>query len=166
MKFKNIALAGMVGLSLTGCATVLNGPNVAYQVNSDPTGAAVTFSGQTEGCVTPCEREMRRANHVRVDIVKDGFKPVYVLVESKMGMATVGNVLAGGIVGVLVDSGNGSNRFLSPRPMVVRLAGIGTADEAVLLDDDGEVVSTVATHNDQARAKVAEQLGAAATGIN
>ena len=166
MKLKNIALASVVGWSLAGCATVMNGTNVDYQVDSDPTGAAVTFSGQTESCVTPCERELRRANHVRVDIVKDGYKPVFVLVESKMGMATVGNVLAGGIVGVLVDSVNGSNRFLSPRPLVVRLARVDTADEAVLLDEDGEVVSTVAAHNDEARAAVSEQLGATATGMN
>ena len=166
MKFKNSVLLGVAGFALTGCATVMNGPNVDYLVNSEPNGAHVTFSGSDVPCETPCERELRRENHVRIDIAHEGYKPVYVLVQSKMGGATVGNVLAGGIVGVLVDSGNGSNRFLSPRPLIVRLARTGTADEAVLLNDDGEVISTVAAHNDEVRPRVAEQLGATAAGVN
>jgi len=166
MKLKNIALVGIVGWSLAGCATVMNGPNVDYVVDSDPNGATVTFLGQDTTCQTPCERELRRETSLRVDIVKEGYKPVYILVESKMGGATVGNVLAGGIVGVLVDNGNGSSRFLSPRPLIVRLARNGTADEAVLLDDDGEVTSTVAAHNDQARARVSQTIGAEAAAGN
>ena len=165
MKNKNIVFASAVALALSGCATVVNGPNVDYAVDTDPNGAVVTFYGSGATCETPCEREMPRANHTRLDFAMDGYEPTYVLVQSKVGGATVGNVLAGGIIGAVVDSSNGSNRFLSPRPLIVRLAPAGSGEDAVLLDEDGEVISTVAEHNAEVRVKVAEQIGAEAAGV-
>ena len=166
MKITNVVFAGAVAVALSGCATVVNGPNVDYTVDTDPTGATVTFYGSGASCETPCEREMPRANHTRVDFAMDGYEPTYVLVQSKVGAATVGNVLAGGIIGAVVDSSNGSNRFLSPRPLIVRLAPVGSGEDAVLLDKDGEVISTVAEHNAEARMKVAEQIGNEAAGVD
>ena len=161
---KSVALAAVV-VALSGCATVINGPNLDYAVNSDPDGAVVAFfDGKT--CETPCELAMPRANSTRVDFAKEGYEPVSVLVLSKSGASTFGNVLAGGIIGAAVDAGNGSNRFLSPRPLYVRLAKAGSGEEAMLLDKDGEVISTVAAHNDEVREKVAKQIGSEAAGLS
>lgn len=165
MKISSIACAGAVAFALSGCATVVNGPNIDYAVDTNPTGATVSFYGNGATCETPCERELKRANHTRLDFSMDGYEPAYVLVQSKVGAATVGNVLAGGIIGAVVDSSNGSNRFLSPRPLIVRLAPVGSGQDAVLLDKDGEVIATVTAHNDEVREKVAEQIGNEAAGL-
>ena len=161
MKIIHTALAAAMAVGLSGCATVVNGPNLDYAVNTTPEGADVTFlDGRT--CTTPCELVMARKDSSRVDIVREGYEPVYVLLWSKAGAATVGNILMGGGIGAAVDAGNGSNRFISPRPLFVRLAPLGSGEEAVLLDKKGEVIMTVAEHNAEAYEKVAKQIGEAA----
>lgn len=165
MKLIQAGLLAAGALAVSGCATIVNGPNLDYVVDSEPGEANVVFHGGTT-CTTPCEQQMPRDTHSRVDIVKEGYEPVYVLVQSKTGAATVGNVLAGGIIGAVVDANNGSNKFLSPRPLIVRLAPIGSGEEAVLLKKNGDVISTVAEHNNEVRSKVAEHLGTAAAGID
>ncbi|MBX7541350.1 PEGA domain-containing protein [Qipengyuania sphaerica] len=155
------ALAAAAAVGLSGCATVVNGPNLDYAVNTTPEGADITFlDGRT--CTTPCELVMPRKDSSRVDIVREGYEPTYVLLWSKAGGATFGNILLGGGIGAAVDAGSGANRFLSPRPLIVRLAPVGSGEEAVLLDKKGEVIMTVAQHNAEAYEKVAKQIGDAA----
>ena len=158
------ALAAVAAVGLAGCATVVNGPNLDYAIESSPNGAEVAFL-DGRSCTTPCEIVMPRKDSTRVDIAREGYEPTAVLVWSKAGGATFGNVILGGGIGAIVDGSNGSNRFLSPRPLIVRLAPLGSGEEAVLLDKKGEVVMTVAEHNAEAYEKVAKQIGTAAADL-
>ena len=155
-----IAITAMAaGLSLSGCATVLNGTNVDYQTDTDPGGANIAFlNGLT--CESPCEVELRRGSDTRVDITKEGYEPVYVLVQSRLAGSTFGNILLGGGIGAAVDGGNGASNTLSPRPLMVKLAPVGSGEAALLLDKKGEVISTVDEHNDKVREDVAKTIGA------
>lgn len=153
------------GLSLSGCATVLNGTNIDYTTQTDPDGANIVFLGGLE-CTTPCELELRRKDDTRVDITKEGYEPVYVLVQSKLAGSTFGNALAGGLIGAAVDGGNGASNTLRPRPLFVKLAPLGSGEEALLLDEDGEVISTVAEHNASVREDVAKTIGNDLAGLD
>ena len=143
---------------LGGCATVMNGTNQDYRIASDPDGAKVTLSNGVE-CVTPCKVELRRGNDLRADFAKEGHKPAYVLIQSKTGGATFGNILAGGVIGAVVDSSNGSNNFLSPRPLHVKMVSRDSAEAAQLLDKQGKATGTVDAHNAAVREKVVASLG-------
>ncbi len=98
MKITPILAALAAGVSLSGCATVLNGTNIDYATETDPSGANVVFLGGLE-CTSPCELELRRKDDTRVDISKEGYEPVYVLIQSKLAGSTFGNALAGGLIG-------------------------------------------------------------------
>jgi hypothetical protein len=164
MKKALAVLAMVAGLNTGGCATVLNGTNIDYTTETDPTGATVEFiNGLT--CESPCELEMRRGSDSRVDITKEGYEPVYVLIQSRLGGSTFGNILLGGGIGAAVDGSNGASNFLAPRPLIVKLAPIGSGEPALLLDEDGEIVSTVDEHNDNVRADVADTIGAERAGL-
>ncbi len=163
-KIAYAALAAGVGVCLSGCATVLNGPNVDYSAQTDPEGATVRYL-TGDSCTTPCEIELKRKDDQRVDISLDGYKPVYVLIQSKLGGSAFGNALLGGGIGAVVDGSNGSSNRLYPRPLIVRLAPIGSDEEAVLLDDDGEVEMTVAEHNAKVRMDVAKTIGPKLAGL-
>jgi len=152
------AAVAAASFSLAGCATVMNGTEQKYPIKSEPSGAKVVLSNGAE-CVTPCNLKLKRRNHLRVDFTREGYQPAYVLVRSKAGGATIGNVLAGGMIGVLVDSSNGSNNFLSPKPLDVKLAPVGSSETAMLLDEKGKDVGTVDAHNAEVREKVVETLG-------
>ena len=156
---KALALAALAaGLTTSGCATVLNGTNIDYSTETDPTGANIVFLGDLS-CTSPCEIELRRGSDTRVDISKDGYEPVYVLIQSRLGGSTFGNILLGGGIGAAIDGGNGASNFLAPRPLIVKLAPAGSGEPALLLDKDGEVISTVQEHNDEVRADVSKTIG-------
>jgi hypothetical protein len=57
-----------------------------------------------------------------------------------------------------------SNR-LHPNPLIVRLAALGSTDEAVLLDEEGKVRTIVEAHNDSVRVDVAKTIGSRLAGI-
>ncbi|WP_156420701.1 MULTISPECIES: translation initiation factor 2 GTPase [unclassified Sphingopyxis] len=160
----SVAVAAVLALGLGGCATVLNGTKTDYTSETKPGGALVKFSSGEE-CTTPCKLEFKRKNDQRADITLAGYKPTYVLIQSKLGGSAFGNILLGGIVGGVVDGSNGSSNRLYPRPLIVQLAPEGSDQEAVLLDKDGKVVMTVAEHNASVRVDVAKTIGPKLAGL-
>lgn len=113
-----------VGSMVSGCATVTRGTQQKFAIISEPPGADVSM---TTGmvCKTPCHLKLRRKDEFVATITKAGYKPAQVSVESKMhgggGAALAGNVLAGGIIGGVIDGTNGSLRDLEPNPLMVTL---------------------------------------------
>lgn len=145
-KFLSSAAIAVAAVGLSGCATVLNGTSQPMEFQSDPDGATIELiSGLT--CVTPCEYEMKRGDDSMVTFTKEGYEPVSVYIQSRLGGGTFGNILAGGVIGAAVDGSNGASNRLYPRPVYVRMVAEGSDDEALLLDEDGEVISTVAEYN-------------------
>lgn len=165
MKSIQIVLAAAImSVSLGGCATVLNGTETDYSTTTNPDGALVKFTGG-QTCTTPCSLEFRRKSDLRADITLPGYKPTYVLIQSKMGGSTFGNILLGGGIGAIVDGSNGASNRLYPRPLIVRLAAEGSNDEAVLVSKDGKVVQTVKQHNDSVRVDVSKTIGKKLAGL-
>jgi hypothetical protein len=164
MKTVFAAVLAAASIGLGGCATVMNGTSVDYASETRPDGALVKFTDGSS-CTTPCELQMKRKNDQRADITLAGYKPTYVLIQSKLGGATFGNILLGGGVGAVVDGSNGASNRLYPRPLIVRLAPEGSTEEAVLLDEEGNVQMTVQAHNDSVRVDVAKTIGPRLAGI-
>ncbi len=158
------ALAVSLAVALGGCATVMNGTKVDYSSETKPGGALVKFSDGSE-CTTPCKLEFKRKNDQRADITLAGYKPTYVLIQSKLGGSAFGNILLGGGIGAVVDGTNGSSNRLYPRPLIVQLAPEGTDKEAMLLDKKGNVVMSVEQHNDSVRVDVAKTIGPKLAGL-
>ena len=164
MKKLIVIATAALATTLAGCATVMNGTKTPYNTDSRPAGAAVKFSNG-ESCTTPCKLEFRRKDDLRADISLPGYKPTYILIQSKLGGASFGNILLGGGVGAIVDGSNGSSNRLYPNPLIVQLAADGSAGGAVLLDKNGTVVKTVKEHNDSVRSDVAKTVGPRLAGL-
>lgn len=125
MKSTMRVLAGLVVVSLLpGCATVVRGTKGKYTITSTPPEADVALStGQT--CVTPCKLKIKRKTGFTATISKSGYVSRTETVESKMsgggGAAAAGNILAGGIIGGIVDGANGSLNSFYPKSLNVTL---------------------------------------------
>ena len=136
----------VVGTSLGGCATVINGTSQPVNFQSDPGGALVELvTGLT--CETPCEYEMKRGKDSSVTFSKEGYQDVTVYIQSRTGGAAFGNILAGGIIGGVVDGSNGASNHLYPDPVFVRMVPVGSTESAVLMGKDGTIIATVEEHN-------------------
>jgi len=165
MKLLSAVALAAASVGMSGCATILNGTHQPYFTQTQPAGATIKFSNGTT-CVSPCRLEQRRKDDMRVDITLDGYNSTYVLIQSKLGGTGFGNILAGGIVGGVVDGTNGaSNRLVPKSPLIVRLSPIGSSEGAVILDEKGAVVMTVKQWNDSVRADVAKTIGPRLAGL-
>jgi hypothetical protein len=116
-------------LLLPACATVTRGTKQKFVIESTPSQADVALStGQT--CVTPCKLKLKRKNGFVATFSKAGYEKTTAEVKSKFSgggaAAGAGNILAGGIIGAMVDGTNGSMNNLTPSPLKVTLAPDGT----------------------------------------
>ena len=153
--FKSVCVVALSAscLGLGGCATVLNGTSQPVEFASEPSGAEAKLVTGLK-CETPCQYNLKRGKDNAVTFTKDGFKPETVYIQSRLGGSAIGNVLAGGLIGGVVDGTNGASNHLYPDPVTVRLSPIGSDQPAVLLDKKGVIISTVAEYN----AKVADDV--------
>jgi hypothetical protein len=121
---KLIAVA-MLGVAVSGCATVTRGTTNQVTVNSEPAGAeAITSTGLT--CpMTPCTWEISRKTEFTVTFKKQGYQTQQVPVGTKIAgsgaAGFAGNVLVGGIVGMGVDAATGATLEHFPNPVFVTL---------------------------------------------
>lgn len=156
-KIVSAAALAAASFGVSGCATVMNGTSQPVAFKSEPSGAVIKLvSGQS--CTTPCQYELKRGKDSLVTYSKDGYQPVKVYIQSRTGGATFGNIIAGGVIGGVIDGSNGASNHLYPSPVYVRLVPVGSSEEPVLLDKKGEVVSTVAQYNAKVEADVLKGL--------
>jgi hypothetical protein len=145
------------GPALSGCATVIHGVNQNVQFKSDPSSATIRLA-QGGTCVTPCQIQMRRGHDSMVTYTLDGFEPASVYIQSRLSGAIAGNLIAGGLIGGIVDGSNGASNRLHPNPVYIRLVAVGSGGEAELLDEAGQVISTVSAYNASVETDVREGL--------
>ena len=113
------AVAAMFCLS--GCATITNGGRDQHvKVTSNPPGAAVLVDGEPRG-VTPTVVQLNRKTEHAVTISNPGYEPAQVTLERHINPWVFGNILVGGLVGVVVDVCTDSTHRLSPNEIDVQL---------------------------------------------
>lgn len=156
-KIVSAAALAAASFGVTGCATVMNGTSQPVAFKSDPSGAIVKLAlGQS--CTTPCQYELKRGLDSMATYSKEGYKPASVYIQSRTGGQALGNVIAGGLIGGVIDGSNGASNHLYPNPVYVRLVAEGSSDEPMLLDKNGAVISTVAQYNAKVEADVLKGL--------
>ena len=162
---KHLLLAALASISLSACATVVNGTKDTLRITSTPNVANVKIkdiSGELSdrNCTTPCEIELKRKKTYDVTVSKNGFSPYNLLVEPKLSAgnvaASTGNVLVGGIIGIGVDHATGAGRDLKPNPVIVSLQPTGTA--SFRKDKDGNKILPLEESVDNASAATTTSL--------
>jgi hypothetical protein len=169
MRWENlIVICGVLG-GLPACSTVTRGTSQTFAIESEPSGAKVTFveikeydkDGKSKKtmklkftpseCTTPCSVKAKRKPGFIVKFDKEGYEPLETTVASSIagggsaGMA--GNVLLGGLVGAAVDGSNGSMNELKPNPLKVTLNKVPSPP--VVTPAANEASSSVATGQTQ-----------------
>lgn len=132
MKTLKIAMLVAAITLVSGCATVTRGTTDMFEIQSTPDNANVRLSNGMS-CNTPCSLSLPRKHEFTATIEMDGYKPIDVeIVPKQAGAGTAGfagNVLIGGVVGMVADSVSGAMKDLYPNPLIVELAPIGSDTE-------------------------------------
>jgi len=102
-------------LALLGaCATLVNGTSQTVTVSTTPPAASCTLDrmGARVGAIsaTPGSVHLDKSkNDLSVTCSKEGFQTASVAHASSFSGATFGNIIAGGVIGVIVDAASGAN---------------------------------------------------------
>jgi len=119
-----IVMLGAVALLVSGCASVTRGTTNQVQINSNPPEAqARTSMGHV--CITPCTLQFGRKDEFTVLFTKPGYHsteiPVRVQIAGAGAAGFAGNVILGGVVGMVVDASTGATLEQVPNPVTATL---------------------------------------------
>ncbi len=110
-----LTMAVVIGLSIlsTGCATITSGTSQTIAVTTDPAGADCQFTrdGKLVGRINPTPGVMpvsKATGNIGVSCTREGYQPTVGSVSSEFQAATFGNILLGGVIGVVVDAASGA----------------------------------------------------------
>jgi len=111
-----LMVVGMLGV-ISGCATVMNTPYQNVPVTSSPLGAVVIASSSGHKIITPGSFRLRRNVSTVLTAELDGYGTMTKTLKPSIWnfWGLCGNVLVGGIPGIVVDGITGSSMVLIPK---------------------------------------------------
>ena len=121
----------------TGCASVMSGSTQNISVKSNPDGAKATFYNVKNESVssqaTPCIVSLKRNGNYKLKIEKDDYAPLEVDLKRGVNGWYFGNVLFGGIIGLLiVDPATGAMWSLQLNDIKTELALVSSGNPSVV----------------------------------
>lgn len=131
MRKAGIAAAMVAMTAVTGCASIFTGTTQKAAFDTAPSGAKITISDRAGNVVhsgeTPFTVRLKRGagfmrpQHYSVKFEKEGFVPKEVALASGPNGWVFGNILIGGLVGVVIDGASGAMFAVSPGSLSVPL---------------------------------------------
>jgi len=125
--------------SLTGCASIMHGTSQEVGISSAPTGASVSINGVDYGKTPLVAKLKRKDNHV-IKIELAGYEPYETTLTRKVSGWVWGNIVFGGLIGLVVDAMTGGIYKLTPEQVEAALTKQGMA---FLSKDDTLCVAVV-----------------------
>ena len=116
---------------VSGCATITRGTSELLVIESVPSGAVARLSNG-KICITPCSIALSRKESLNIVFEKEGYEIGSATVSSETsgagGAGMAGNVLIGGLGGIITDSVSGAAKSLTPNPVKIYLSKIDLGD--------------------------------------
>lgn len=104
----------IISLFFSSCASIVSGNVQKINFNSTPPGAIVWVNNVNLG-VTPVTAKLERIKKdQKVKIELQGYKPYELTLTRKTNGWIWGNILFGGIIGIIIDSSSGAMYRLTP----------------------------------------------------
>lgn len=108
-----LILIAFVGVSFSGCATLITGPNQKVSITSDPIDTKVEVDGK-DNYATPVKVKLKRNRDHTLVFTKEGYRDETVKLLHVLSGAIAGNTVLFGIAGLAVDNLSGSQFKLIP----------------------------------------------------
>ncbi len=122
-------------LCMGSCASIIHGSMQEVDFSSQPSGATISIDGQEVG-KTPKTIELRRKgrekgdkskkNSYEVKIALDGYYPYEIKIKRDMDGWFLGNIIFGGVIGIIIDASNGSMYKLTPDQIIAQMNDANT----------------------------------------
>jgi hypothetical protein len=143
---KRLFVASAAALALGGCASIFNGQTQTVTIKSAPEGAAIVVSNRAgeniHSGVAPATITLKRgagyfkSETYKVVMKKDGFAEREVTITGSVSGWYIGNILFGGLIGMLAVDPNTGGMYVFPETVT------GTLD-AVTKTSQGPAALTI-----------------------
>ncbi|WP_420576265.1 PEGA domain-containing protein [Ekhidna sp.] len=116
-------------LSLSSCATIILGSRQPVSIASSPSNAQIYVNGELEG-KTPKSINIKKseAESFNIKIELEGYEPYETVLSRKTSGWIAGNIVFGGLIGLIIDAATGSMYKLSPEEINAQLGGSAMND--------------------------------------
>lgn len=119
-------------LVIAGCAAIIHGSHQDIAVNSVPNGAKVIVMG-VHKATTPAVVTVKRSNpNIILKFEKEGYEPVEIALTRSVDAWIVGNIIFGGVIGLIVDFASGSAYKINPNSITANLPAIQSINESTI----------------------------------
>lgn len=118
--FLIICLIGVGAVLISGCASIIQGTRQNVGISSTPSGATVCVDNKECG-KTPCVQELSRKDNHFVTITLDGYMPYEITLTKSVSGWIWGNIIFGGLIGLVVDAVDGAMYKLTPEQINAEL---------------------------------------------
>ncbi len=119
--------------SLSGCASIVSGKKQDLAIRSNPPGADVLIDGTVAG-TTPMITNLVRKRRHEIQFKKDGYPDITKGTTRGFNWWYTGNIIFGGIIGLIVDPITGAMYKIKPQEIFVDY----TAPSPVVTDGEGK----------------------------
>ncbi len=109
-----------LGLTIGGCATIINGSRQTITVNSNTDGAQVYLKDSLLG-KTPLTASIKRGQTGVLKVTKDGYTPYSIALNKKVTSMFWVNIFSGGTFGSTTDYATGAMYEYEPSTYMVSL---------------------------------------------
>jgi hypothetical protein len=121
------------------CGTIMQGSTQQVGISSNPSNASVTINGQNHGN-TPMIIDLKRKDSHMVRIQLEGYQPYETSLTRSTSGWVWGNIVFGGLIGLVVDATAGGMYKLTPEQIVSELQ---SSQNGSLNTDDGLYIAVV-----------------------
>lgn len=98
---------------LTSCATIVSGARQNVEISSEPSAAKV-YINEVEIGNTPVQQKLKRNQEHQLVLKLDGYETYEMKLEKKFNGWYIGNIVFGGLIGIIVDPITGAMYKLKP----------------------------------------------------
>jgi hypothetical protein len=121
------------------CGTIMQGTTQQVGISSNPSNASVTINGQNHGN-TPMIIDLKRKDSHMVRIQLDGYQPYETNLTRSTSGWVWGNIVFGGLIGLVVDSSAGGMYKLTPEQIDAEMR---SSQAEALSNEDGLYIAVV-----------------------
>ena len=112
MKLGAVAAVAVLGVVMSGCASIIKGTSQSIVITTPPVSGAncvltrngLRWSVQTPGTV----RVSKSRDDILIQCSAPGYRPADSAIPSDFQVWTLGNVILGGLIGITVDAADGA----------------------------------------------------------
>ncbi len=117
---KKLIACSLVVALLSSCATIVSGSKQNVKFVSNPSAATVYVNNEIIG-KTPLDVKLSRKKEHKVSIKLEGYQTYETKLTKKLNGWYFGNILIGGVIGLVIDPITGAMYNLSPKEITAEM---------------------------------------------